>query len=117
MYPCNRASVGILTSVLLLASIVLLESVCAVDNVAIEELTLIVFANVPSKLVPLFSCKPLPTINGLIDPADVATVIEPPSATAVPLIVMELFASMEFLIELDGMLRNPSASAVIIVPP
>ena len=72
-----------LVSVFVVPEIVLFVSVCVPVNVATVESMLIVLAAEPSKVVPEFNCKPVPTVNGLV--VDAVIVPDDPKATVTPL--------------------------------
>lgn len=93
-----------LDNVLLLPSIVLLVSACTPVSVATVESILIVFAADPSNVVPLFNCRPVPTVNALVVVAVI--VPEAPSATATPLYVTDELVRLELPIS-DSVLLFP----------
>ena len=79
----DSAALGMFENVFDAPDIVLLVRVCVPVNVATVESMLMVFATEPSNVVPLSSCKPVPTVKAAV----VAAVIVPdaPSATVTPL--------------------------------
>ena len=80
-------ALAMLVSVLLAPLIVLLVRVWAPVNVATVESMLIVRAAEPSNVVPVFSCKPVLTVNAAVVLAVI--VPEPPKATFTPLYVTD----------------------------
>ena len=80
----GRVKVPVLTIVEMTGAVnVLLVNVCVPVNVATVESMLIVLAAEPSKVVPEFNCKPVPTVNGLV--VDAVIVPDEPKATVTPL--------------------------------